>query len=196
MGDAARRRATYEDVLAAPEHVTAQVIDGELYLHPRPARRHLRSSSALGARLYGAFDDGASGPGGWVIIDEPELHLGPEPDIVVPDLGGWREEHYPGDVDDDDPFFTRAPDWVAEILSPSTARLDRTKKIAVYARERVAHVWRVDPRDRTVEVLRLGSEGYVIAQTWAGEEGTATLEPFAELPLSASAFWGRRRAAR
>src|SRR5262245_35621819 len=154
MSQPARRRATYEDILAAPEHMVAEIIDGELHLQPRPRRRHARSATGLGAVLTVAFDFGVSGPGGWVILDEPELHLGPEPDIVVPDIAGWREERYPGDRDDDDAFWTEAPDWACEILSASTARVDRMKKVPIFARERVPHVWIVDPRDRTVEVLR------------------------------------------
>lgn len=190
MAQPVKRRATYEDVLAAPEHMTAQVIDGELHLHPRPARRHLRSASALGATLFGAFDAGGSGPGGWVIIHEPELHLGSPPDILVPDLGGWREERYPGGDAEDAPFFEVAPDWVAEILSESTARVDRVRKLPIYAREKVPHVWLVDPRDRTVEVFRLGPEGYVLATTWGGD-APASLEPFAAVAIPPSAFWGK-----
>ena len=172
--------------------MTAQVIDGQLYLHPRPARRHLRAASSLGSFLFGAFDAaGVHGPGGWVIIHEPELHLGPEPDILVPDLGGWREERYPGDDDNNDPYFVVAPDWAAEVLSESTARLDRMRKLPIYARERIPHVWLVDPRDRTVEVFRLGSDGYVLTKTWGDENEPAELEPFGALPIPPSAFWGR-----
>jgi Uma2 family endonuclease len=129
-----------------------------------------------------------------VIVDEPELHLGPEPDILVPDLAGWRDERYPGDDDSDDLLFIVAPDWNAEILSTSTAHLDRTRKLPIYARERIPHVWLVDPRDRTVDVLRLGPDGYVLAKSWGGEDEAAELEPFGALPIPPSAFWGKRRA--
>src|SRR5450432_1667715 len=88
--DPLRKRATYEDVLNAPPTMIAEVLDGELHLMPRPRRAHLRSASGLGSFLFGAFQVGVGGPGGWTIIYEPELHLGPEPDILVPDIGGWR----------------------------------------------------------------------------------------------------------
>jgi Uma2 family endonuclease len=190
MSQPARRRATYEDVLKAPEHMRAEVIDGELHLQPRPKRRHLRAASALGVFLGSAFDFGTNGPGGWILIDEPELHLGREPDILVPDIAGWREERFPGHVDDDDPFFTDAPDWVCEVLSESTARVDRMKKVPIYARERVAHVWIVDPRDRIVEVLRLRDVSYELVGTFGGD-APAAMEPFAAVPIPPEALWGR-----
>ena len=189
MSEAAKKHATYEDVLAAPENHVAQVLDGELHVHPRPARRHTRAASALGARLVHEFDSGPTGAGGaWIILYEPELHLGR--DIIVPDLAGWRVERFPPEGDGDDPFFTVAPDWVCEVLSSSTARIDRVKKVPIYARERVGHVWLVDPRDRTIEVHRLGTTRYEGVGTWAGD-GPFTLEPFESVPLPASAFWGR-----
>lgn len=86
-----------------------------------------------------------------------------------------------------------APDWVAEVLSSSTARIDRIKKLPIYARERIPHVWIVDPRDRTVEVYRLTDSGYVLATTWGDEDGTASLPPFDAVPIPASAIWGKRR---
>ena len=188
--DASRKRATYEDVLRAPPEVTAEVIDGELYLMPRPRRSHLRSASGLGSFLFGAFQVGAFGPGGWTIIDEPELHVGPEPDILVPDLGGWRAGRLIDLEDVDEPFITVVPDWVCEILSPGTLRIDRMKKMPIYARERVRHVWLVDPRERTVEVFRHEGPGHVLVGTYGGEDAVRA-EPFdaAEIPLAF--LWGK-----
>lgn len=190
MSQAAKRRATYADVLAAPPEKIAQIIDGELHLHPRPARRHTRSASTLGAVLLMEADFGRDRRGGdWVIRYEPELHLGP--DILVPDLAGWRVESFPGDDEDDEAYFSVAPDWVCEVLSPSTTRIDRIQKLPIYARENVRHVWLVDPRDRTIEVFRRGASGYELVGTWGGDEGPFTLEPFEDIALPAAAFWGR-----
>ena len=186
------RPATYEDVLAAPDNMVAEVVDGDLHLQPRPRRRHVRAASKLGAFLIGAFEDGFNGPGGWVILHEPELHLGPRPDIVVPDLAGWREGNYPGDVDDDDAFFRERPDWVCEHLSDSTARFDRMKKLPLYARQGVPHVWLADPRERTVVVYRLDGERYTLLGTWGNEDEDVRLEPFDAVPIPPSALWGRR----
>ena len=147
--------ATYEDVLAAPEHMVAEVIDGELVLNPRPAKPHFAATTALIEELGPPFKRGKGGPGGWHILAEPELHL--RADILVPDLAGWRVERMPQIVADV-PYFTLAPDWVCETLSPRTAKLDRTKKLAIYARERVASVWLVDPLLRMLEVMRYNGE--------------------------------------
>jgi Uma2 family endonuclease len=182
------RRATYEDVLRAPENLTAEVLDGELHLTPRPARAHLMSASGLGSFLFGAFHVGAGGPGGWTIIDQPELHLGP--DIVVPDIGGWREGGLVHRADVDEAFITVVPDWVCEILSPGTLRVDRMKKMPIFARERVGHVWLVDPRARTVEVFRHAGEGYVLVGTLGGDDGL-TAEPFEAATIPPAFLWGR-----
>lgn len=199
MSEPARRRATYQDVLDAPEHCVAQLIDGELYVMPRPKRRHLRTASLLGGYLLGRFDAAVRDGGGWVVVDEPELHLGA--DVLVPDLGAWRVERYPGrDDDSDEAFYTVHPDWVAEVLSESTARIDRMKKMPIYAREGVPYVWLVDPRDRTVEVFRLEAESgagpmprrrYVLLGTWGGDEQDFVLEPFDAAPIPPASFWGR-----
>jgi Uma2 family endonuclease len=79
----------------APETLVAEIIDGELSLMPRPRLEHARSAGELHGELRGPFDRGRGGPSGWVILPEPELHLGPLPDVVVPDLAGWRRERLP-----------------------------------------------------------------------------------------------------
>ena len=117
------RRATYQDVLDAPAHRVAEIVDGTLYTHPRPAMPHALASSALGNDLGNPFQFGRGGPGGWWIIDEPELHL--SEDILVPDLAGWRRDRMPDYPDT--AYVTLAPDWVCEILSISTRRLTSTK---------------------------------------------------------------------
>lgn len=182
-----RRRATYEDVLVAPENQVAEIVDGELILSPRPAYRHARASTILGVQLGGAFDrEGGdpSLPGGWWILFEPELHFGG--DVVVPDLAGWRRERAPrGDV----PWTDIAPDWLCETLSPSTARIDRGGKLRIYGRAGVPHVWLLDPEAQTLEVLRLGTEGrHVVTEVHAGID-TPRAEPFAEIALELARLW-------
>ena len=126
-----RRPATYQDVLDAPENMVAELIRGGLHLHPRPAPPHALAGSFLGGELHGPFKRGRGGPGGWVILFEPELHLGP--DVLVPDLAGWRRERMP--TLPETAWFELAPDWVCEVLSPGTRRLDLTEKRDVYARQ-------------------------------------------------------------
>jgi Uma2 family endonuclease len=188
MGDPAVRRATYDDVLDAPPNVVAEVIAGVLHTHPRPAPRHSDAASVLGMDLGGAFHRGRGGPGGWWILDEPELHLGADPDIVVPDLAGWRRERLPALPDA--AFFTLPPDWVCEVLSPSTARLDRTEKLPVYARERVPHVWLVDPDALTLEVFALDGASYRLVATHGGDR-RVRVAPFEAIELELGALWGR-----
>jgi Uma2 family endonuclease len=188
MADPARRRAGYEDVLAVPPHRVAEVIDGTLYVQARPRIRHARSSSRLGDLLGGPFDRGAGGPGGWIILDEPELHLGPEPDILVPDLGGWRRESMPEMPDE--AYITLAPDWVCEVLSESTESFDRAEKVPVYAREGVAHVWLVDPLVRTLEMLRLDGVTYRLIATFRGDAHVRA-EPFDAFELELGLLWAR-----
>lgn len=185
----ARRHATYDDVLAAPETVVAELIDGDLYASPRPAIPHARVASAMGQDLRG-FDEppgSSDAPGGWWIIYEPELHF--ESNVLVPDLAGWRRERLPALPDA--PAFTLAPDWVCEILSPSTAALDRVRKMPIYARVGVVWLWLVDPRTRTLEVYRSDSEHWTLAATDAGAT-TIRAEPFAALPLDTARWWGER----
>ncbi|MCU0249614.1 MAG: Uma2 family endonuclease [Vicinamibacterales bacterium] len=178
------RPATYADLVALPDTLVAEVVDGELHASPRPAPRHALAGSAIGGRLVQPYQDGAGGPGGWWILDEPELHLGPN--VLVPDLGGWRRSRLPQLPET--AYFSLSPDWICEVLSPSTAQLDRAKKLAIYARERVAHAWLIDPLARTLEVLRLDHGRWVILGTHAGSE-VVRAEPFVEIDLGLDGLW-------
>lgn len=180
-----RRRATYEDVLAAPPEKVAEVIDGELHLFPRPAKPHTAAASALGEELGPAFKRGRGGPGGWILLDEPELHL--VEDILVPDIAGWRRERMPV-MTNELPYFDLPPDWVCEVLSDSTRKLDRAKKVPIYARSGVKNVWLVDPIARTLEILRLEREKYVIMATWA-DDARVRAEPFDAIELDLAVLW-------
>ena len=181
-----RRPATYADLLAVPDHLVAEILEGELHTSPRPAPRHAVASSGLGADLSGPFDRGRGGPGGWWILDEPELHLGD--DVVVPDVAGWRRTRLPEMPAD--AFFTLAPDWVCETLSPSTERIDRGTKRAIYAREGVAHLWLLNPIAETLEAYRLDQGRWLLLETHAGDVA-ARIEPFDAVELELWRFWGR-----
>ena len=161
MADAAKRKARYEELLGLPDNVVGEILGGELHATPRPAPRHVQAYSALGYCLGGPYGGGMDGPGGWWILDEPELHLGE--DVLVPDLAGWRRERLPALPET--AWFELAPDWVCEVLSPSTARLDRGVKMGIYAREQVPFLWLVDPDARTLEVYRLEGQHWLLLTT-------------------------------
>lgn len=179
-----RRPASYDDLLQLPDHVVGEILDGELHVSPRPAPRHADASSGLGGALRGPYDRGRGGPGGWRILDEPELHLGG--DVLVPDLAGWRRERLP--TLPEQAYFSIAPDWVCEVVSPSTASLDRVKKLSVYARERVNHAWLVDPIARTIEILRLENDLWTIVAT-AADLAIIRAQPFEAIELDLSLLW-------
>jgi Uma2 family endonuclease len=177
---------------AAPSEMIAEILDGELHLMPRPRPLHARTSSKLGAQLDGPFDAGEGGPGGWVILDEPELHLGPKPDKIVPDLAGWRRERLPPNVFDEDApgHIAVPPDWLCEVLSSGTEATDRGKKLRIYRRERVGHVWLVNPTLRTLEVYRLEGDHWVLLDTFEGDTKIRP-EPFSAVELDLGTLWVR-----
>ena len=179
------RPATYQDVLDAPEHLTAEIVAGELHLQPRPAKPHTRAASVLGALLYDAFDLGRSGPGGWWILDEPELHQGGE--ILVPDLAGWLRSETPA-FDDSVAYYEELPSWVCEVLSPSSTRHDRLRKMEAYHRHGVPWAWLVDPLAQTVEVYERAEAGWLRLQV-GGEAETHALRPFDALELELALLW-------
>jgi Uma2 family endonuclease len=182
------RPATYADIEALPEHLTGEIIAGELVVSPRPAPPHILAASRLGSLLGGPFDEGFDGPGGWWILDEPELQLGG--DVLVPDLAGWRVERMPELPEA--AAFELAPDWVCEVLSPRTERHDRVEKLDVYAREAVRHVWLLNPVLRLLEVLRLEGGRWLLIATHGKEEEPLRIEPFDAVPIDLRRLWTRK----
>lgn len=178
MSRSAEKRATYDDVLNAPAHLVAELIGGALETHPRPVPKHAVSAARLGMSLGGPFDLGSGGPGGWLFMVEPELHLGR--DVVVPDLAAWRRERMP--VVPDEAFITLAADWVCEILSPLTEMLDRNAKRRIYAEAGVAFLWLLDPRTRSLETFQL------VAGKWLLLNTVEAAEPVSIPPFDAISF--------
>jgi Uma2 family endonuclease len=186
MSKALKKDATYADLCAVPEDFVAEILGGELYATPRPAFRHVRAASALGILLGGPYQFGVNGPGGWLILDEPELHL--RKDVVVPDIAGWRREQM---TEDSDPaFLAVAPNWLCEVLSPATEMIDRGKKLKIYAREGVGYVWLLSPIARTLEVWRLDDADWTLVATHAGGERVLA-EPFDAVELALDDLWPR-----
>lgn len=175
----------------APEHLVAEVLDGELFTTPRPRPRHARGAGRL-LRGLAPFDDDDGTPGGWVILIEPELRLGPRPDIVDPDLAGWKRERFPENAFDEDApaYITVPPDWVCEVLSGSTEAIDRGRKMRIYRREGVRHVWLLDPRSTTLEVWRLDNRRWREVDTFEGGIGVRA-EPFDAVEIDLARLWAR-----
>jgi Uma2 family endonuclease len=184
MSAPAKKRATYADLEAVPEHQIAEILNGELVVQPRPAIPHSRVATVLSVVLGGPFDAGRGGPGGWFLLYEPELHLGE--DVLVPDLAGWRRSRVPALPPT--PAMVIAPDWVCEIVSPGTAARDRTDKLAIYAREKIEHVWIVDPRAHTIEVLALDGGTFRLLGGWR-DAARVRAAPFDAIELELQHFW-------
>jgi hypothetical protein len=180
----ARRPATYQDVLDAPPNMIAEIIRGALHLQPRPATPHAFAGSALGVKIGGPFQFDGDGPGGWWIVDEPELHLGEE--IVVPDIAGWRRERMPRFPRT--AYVTLAPDWVCEILSPSTRALDVGPKRAIYREHGVGWLWLVDPEARSLEAFALRDGAWSEIGTLTGDD-TVSIPPFDATRFPLAALW-------
>jgi Uma2 family endonuclease len=190
------RRATYADLEAVPPTLVAEIVGGELHVMPRPAPRHANAGSELMAELrskFGPHGPRRGGPGGWWILYEPELHFPDpaapdDPDVVDPDIAGWRRERMPELPPT--AYFTLAPDWVCEILSRSTATFDREEKMPLYAREGVKHAWLVDPIERTLEVYELGLDRWGEATVYRAG-AVARIPPFEVIELDLSILWAK-----
>lgn len=181
-----KKPATYEDIEELPVGWVGEILEDELVASPRPAVGHAHTASMLGGWLINPFSHGNGGPGGWWILYEPELHLGR--DILVPDLAGWRRERMSSPPSPEEPFVALAPDWVCELLSPSTFAVDRTRKLPIYHREGVAHAWLIDPLARTLEVFRRESSGWLLTATHEGH-AQVRAEPFDAVPLALGTLW-------
>ncbi|MBV9496086.1 MAG: Uma2 family endonuclease [Acidobacteria bacterium] len=186
MAARAQERATYDDLLRAPENMIAELVDGELYMSPRPGGPHGRVTSVLTMDIGTPYDRGRGGPGGWLLIHEPEIHFELNRLVLVPDIAGWRRERM-ATVPSDHRFLI-PPDWICEVSSPSTYRLDRQRELPIYAEYGVRHAWLVDPERQAVEILRLESEHWVLANTHGGDDRFRA-EPFEEVEIDFASFW-------
>ncbi len=176
--------AAYEAVVSTD---VAEILLGELHTHPRPRPMHARVASRLGQRLRPFDDPDGDEPGGWVILPEPELHLGPRPDKIAPDLAGWRRESVSAETFEP-AAVTRAPDWVCEVLSDRTRRVDRVVKPRIYAREGVEHIWLVDPDAQSLEVFRLDNGSWRLLGAFAESERVRAA-PFDAIEIDLAALW-------
>lgn len=181
-----KKPASDEDLEDLPVGWVGEIVEEELMASPRPAMGHGYAASALGGVLMEPFAWGRGGPGGWCLIHEPELHLGR--DVLVPDWAGWRREHLPRPFAPDEPFTTLAPDWVCEVLSPSTATFDRERKLPRYHREGVAHVWLIEPRRRQLTVFRRGASRWRRVATHEGD-ARVRAEPFEAVEVELGRLW-------
>jgi Uma2 family endonuclease len=184
MAEIAERAATYEDLLAVPEHLVAEILFGELVTHPRPAPRHAIVVTRLSGILAPPFDLGVGGPGGWVFMIEPELHLGKH--VAVPDIAGWRRERFAQLPET--AWINIAPDWICEVLSPSTQRYDRGDKRTIYADAGVGHLWHVDPGLRMLEVFELSEGKWRLLYVFHDNAAVAA-QPFTGHSFSLGLLW-------
>ncbi|CAM4223091.1 MULTISPECIES: Uma2 family endonuclease [Myxococcus] len=184
-----RKPATYEDIEQLPVGWVGEIVDDSLYASPRPAYGHLRAAARLTSLLAHPFELSREGPGSWWFLVEPELHFAR--DVVVPDVAGWRSERLPEPPDPELPWISTAPDWLCEVLSPSTRSLDRVRKMPLYFREGVANMWIIDPVRQSLEVYRRGTTSWVRSQLFTGNV-TVNAEPFEVLPLDLGLLWTPR----
>jgi Uma2 family endonuclease len=179
-----RQRASYQDVLDAPEGMIAEIVDGELFVQPRPSPRHSRAAVGLVGALSGPFERGVGGPGGWILLFEAELRIGEE--VLVPDLAAWRIERMPQVPDT--AYVGLAPDWVCEILSPSTRAHDIGPKRDAYGRIGVGHLWHADPAAQTLETFLRHAGRWAVDRTFGGGE-VVRAAPFADVEFPLAVLW-------
>ena len=184
MADKGKRQATYADIETAPEHLVAEIINGELFTHPRPSLRHGVTATSLVDELTGPFQKGRGGPGGWVFAIKPEIKF--SENILVPDIAAWRRERLPGIPTRN--FIEIAPDWICEVLSGSTEKRDRSLKKDIYAAGNVQHLWLIDPRLQLLEVFQLRDALWTNLGTWNSDDEVRAA-PFDAISFSLADLW-------
>lgn len=186
MSAIAAENNLYSRLEALPVNMIGEIINGRLHAHPRPAGPHVVASSTLGMDIGNAYQRGREGPGGWWIIDEPEVHFEIDQAVAVPDIAGWRRERLPKIPQDH--RFTVPPDWVCEVLSPTTAKLDRIEKMPFYARYGVAYLWLVDPLAKTLEVFALNDQRWTVIDNYQDDAKVCAL-PFTDITVDLAELW-------
>lgn len=171
---------------SAPDHMVAEILDGQLSLMGRPRPRHAKAAARLAGALRGFHDPDDGDPGGWIILIEPELHMGPRPDVLDPDLAGWRRARLPEEPQE--AVLRTPPDWVCEIPSDCTAAMDRGAKRRLYRREGVGHLWFCDPRIQMLELYRLEGGRWTELDTFEGDTKVRA-EPFDAVELDLARIW-------
>ena len=184
--DMTEKRTTYQDVLDAPDNKVAELINGKLYLMSRPTMPHATASSRLGMIIGNPYDMGTGGPGDWRILFEPELHIIRDVEVLVPDLAGWRRERMPEVADGH--RMTLMPDWVCEVLSPSTRKVDLVEKRPIYARAGVNHLWLVDPSDQSLDAFERQGDAWVQIASLQGDDAVC-VPPFDAITFNLTSLW-------
>lgn len=174
----------YDQLAALPANMVGEIVSGALYAHPRPTRAHGHAATELAREVGNPFRRRHGGPGGWIFIAEHELHLGDN--VVVPDISGWKIERYP--AHETTSYSIVPPDWLCEVTSPSTRRLDRVQKLAIYAEYGVDHCWYVDPIDKTLEVFILAEGAYKVGPAFADND-RVTAPPFEAHTFDLGLLW-------
>ncbi len=177
----------YQDLLSLPESLTGEILNGRLYAQPRPSAKHVLVSSNLGIEIGGPYFRGRGGPGGWWILQEPEVHLALDEQVVVPDVAGWKKSRMP--VMPEGHKFTVVPDWVCEVLSPSTESSDREIKKPLYARYGVRYLWLMHPKNQTLEAYKLVKGDWQLQGEFC-ENDKVCVEPFELLDITLGELFG------
>ncbi|MFH0998148.1 MAG: Uma2 family endonuclease [Pseudomonadota bacterium] len=184
MSETAFKKASYEDLYSIPDNMIGEIIDGELFAMPRPSFRHSNAVSGMMDEIRGPFQRGRGGPGGWMILYEPEICLGEN--ILVPDLAGWKKERLPNPPVEN--YTKVSPDWVCEALSPGTVRIDRIRKMPIYAQFGISYAWLIDPVAKTLEIFRLESGRWILLSVHS-ENDNVRPEPFQEIEIPLQHLW-------